>query len=204
MNKNVTSFHADAWHAAQNNLDSSKQPLHIYNSENMPISLKQFSFCPFLNHWINFWIALWVFRAQLGLICVQQIQVWLSNPIVTFRNASFHCFNSRSDGLRCDFSTNKLSTSINNIIFRNFNSKSDGLRFDSSTNKLKYSSYLSTLESRGILRSPSPSRFCSQTPSSVYPIPSEVSAILCEPCSWKTEIFFSATAKFLSLISGDL
>ena len=33
-------------------------------------------FCPFCNHWINFWIVVQVFRAQLGLICVRQIQVW--------------------------------------------------------------------------------------------------------------------------------
>ena len=32
--------------------------------------------CPFLNHLINFWIVMRVFRAQLGLICVRQIQVW--------------------------------------------------------------------------------------------------------------------------------
>ena len=126
-------------------------------------------------------------------------------------NASFHRFNSKSGGLRCDFSTNKLTISMNNIIFRNFNSKSDGIRFDSSTNKLKYSSYLSTSESRGIRRSPSPSRFCSQTPSSVYPTPREVSAILCvlfgnplRALFLKNRDFFSATAKFLSLISGDL
>ena len=41
----------------------------------MPISLNQF-FCPFRNHWRNVWIVVWVFRAQLGLICVWQIQVW--------------------------------------------------------------------------------------------------------------------------------
>ena len=45
------------------------------NSENMPISLNQF-FCPFRNHWRNFWIVVRVFRAQLGLLCVRQIQVW--------------------------------------------------------------------------------------------------------------------------------
>ena len=65
-----TSFHADAWHATQ------KRPLHLWNSENMPIALNQF-FCLFRNHWINFWIVVRVFRTQLGLICVRQIQVWL-------------------------------------------------------------------------------------------------------------------------------
>ena len=34
------------------------------------------AFCPFRNHWINFLIVVRVFRAQLGLICVRQIQVW--------------------------------------------------------------------------------------------------------------------------------
>ena len=33
-------------------------------------------FCPFRNHWINFLIVVRVFRAQLGLICVRQIQEW--------------------------------------------------------------------------------------------------------------------------------
>jgi len=33
-------------------------------------------FCLFLNHWINFWIVVRVFRVQLGLICVRQIHVW--------------------------------------------------------------------------------------------------------------------------------
>ena len=37
----------------------------------------------------------------------------------------------------------------------------------------------------------------------IYSTPSEVLAILCEPCSWKIEIF-PATAKFSSLIRGDL
>ena len=78
--------------------------------------------------------------------CVSRSRTSMSNA------SSFHRFNSRSDGLRCDFSTNKLNISMNNISFRNFNSKSDALRFDSSTNKLKYSSYLSSSESRGILR----------------------------------------------------
>ena len=33
-------------------------------------------FCSFCNHWRNFWIVVRVSRAQLGLICVRQIQVW--------------------------------------------------------------------------------------------------------------------------------
>ena len=37
---------------------------------------------------------------------------------------------SRSDGLRCDFSTNKLTMSTRKMSFCNFNSKSDGRRYD--------------------------------------------------------------------------
>ena len=76
-------------------------------------------------------------------------RVFRSNAKTSMSNASFHSFNSRSDGLRCDFSTNKLKISMSNTSFRNFNSRLDGLRCDFSTNKLKYSSYLSTLEPRG-------------------------------------------------------
>ena len=68
----------------------------------------------------------------------------------SMNNANFHSFTSRSDGLRCDFSTNKLKISISNMSFRNFNTRSDGLRYDFSTNKLKYSSHLSTSEPRGV------------------------------------------------------
>ena len=38
---------------------------------------------------------------------------------------------------------------MSNMSFPNFNSRSDGLRYDFSTNKLKYSSYVSTSEPRG-------------------------------------------------------
>jgi len=38
---------------------------------------------------------------------------------------------------------------MSNTSFRNFNSRLDGLRCDFSRNKLKYSSYLSTSEPRG-------------------------------------------------------
>jgi len=71
-------------------------------------------------------------------------RVFRSNAKTSMSNASFHNFNSRSDGLRCDFSSNKLKISLSNTSFRNFNSTLDGLRCDFSRNKLKYSSYLST------------------------------------------------------------
>ena len=38
---------------------------------------------------------------------------------------------------------------MSNMSFPNFNSRSDGLRYDFSTNKLKYSSHVSTSEPRG-------------------------------------------------------
>ena len=48
-------------------------------------------FCPFLNHWINFWIVVRVFRAQLGLIIVSDKSK--CDPIFGFKtsmsNASF-------------------------------------------------------------------------------------------------------------------
>ena len=80
--------------------------------------------------------------------------------------------------------------------FRNLNSRSDGLRCDFSTNKLKYSSYLSTSEPRGadsalrILRMfiRPPAKFRQSLASHVLE---------------KIEIF-SATAKFSSVIRGDL
>ena len=54
--------------------DFSKRPLELWKYRNFtkPVS------CPFLNNWINFWIVVRVFRAQLGLIFVRQMQVCLS------------------------------------------------------------------------------------------------------------------------------
>ena len=47
----------------------------LYTSGTRKICTKPV-FCPFRNHWINFWIVVRVLRAQLGLIWVRQIQVW--------------------------------------------------------------------------------------------------------------------------------
>ena len=47
-----------------------------------PLELRKYAdftkpvFCPFRNHRKNFWIVVRVFRAQLGLVCGRQIQVW--------------------------------------------------------------------------------------------------------------------------------
>ena len=57
------------------------------NSENMPISLNQF-LIPFLNHWINLWMLVQVFRSQLGLICVRQIEVW---PCLSVKDIDEQC-----------------------------------------------------------------------------------------------------------------
>ena len=109
-------------------------------------------------------------------------------------NASFHSFNSRSDGLRCDFSTNKLKTSMSNMRFPNFNPRSDGLRYNFSTNKLKYSSYLSTLEPRGKDSAP---RILGVF---IRP-PAKFRQSFARPVLEKSR-FFSATAKISSLIRG--
>ena len=75
--------------------------------------------------------------------------VFRSNAKTLMSNASFHSFNSRSDGLWCDFTTNKPKILMSNTSFCNFNSRLDGLQCDFSRNKLKYSSYLSTSEPCG-------------------------------------------------------
>ena len=53
----------------------------------------------------------------------------------------------RSDGLRCDFSTNKHSISTSKMRFCNFNSKSDGRPHGFIFFSFKYSSSLSSSES---------------------------------------------------------
>ena len=111
-------------------------------------------------------------------------------------NATFHSLNSRSDGLRCDFSTNKLKMSMSNMSFPNFNSRSDGLPYDFSTNKLKYSSYVSTSEPRGKDSAP---RILGVF---IRP-PAKFRQSFARPVLEKIEIF-SATAKLPSLIRGDL
>ena len=77
----------------------------------------------------------------------------------------------RSDGLRCDFSANKLTISMSYMSFCNFNSKSDGRRYD-------FLFHLNTalpFPLQNLVQ-----RFRSQTLSSVSSTPNEVSAIPCE------------------------
>ena len=125
----------------------------------------------------------------------------LSRP-VRFDLSKWDCFfrfkkpmsNASFYGLRCDFSTNKLTISTSKMSFCNFNSKSDGRRYD-------FFFHLNTafpFSLQNLVQ-----RLSSQIPSSVSSTPSEVSAIPCHPFSWKIEIF-SATAKFSALIRGDL
>ena len=66
QNVRWTSFHADAWHATQ------KRPLELwkYAYFTKPV------FCPFLNHWINFWIVMRVSRPVRFDLCP-------TNPSVT-------------------------------------------------------------------------------------------------------------------------
>ena len=68
-------IYADAWHATQNRTFRSgfwtSRSLKICQYHNPWVTKPVL--CPFLNHWIYFWIVVRVFRAQLGLICVWQI-----------------------------------------------------------------------------------------------------------------------------------
>ena len=63
---------------------------------------------------------------------------------------------SRSDGLRCDFSTNKLTISTSKMSFCNFNSKPEECRYNVFFS-FKYSSFLFTLEPRA--KTPLPDSF---------------------------------------------
>ena len=142
---------------------------------------KYANFSPFLNHWINFCIVVQVFRARLSLICVRQIQVWpYLRSKTSMSNASFHSVNSRSDGRRYVFCFA--------FFFVNLNAA------------LPFS--LQNL----VAKTPVPDSFeCFLDPQQSFgnPLRTYFSAILCEPCSWKIEIF-SAAVKFSYLISRDL
>ena len=107
---------------------------------------------------------------------------------------------SRSDGLRCDLSANKLTIWMSYMSFCNCNFKSDGRRYDFFL--FNYSSSLSTSESRAKTPLPESFKFL-RPPAKFRQSLAYFSAIPCEPCSWKIEIF-SATPKFSSLIRGDL
>ena len=45
-------------------------------------------FCPFRNHWLNFWIMVRGFRAQLDLICVRQAQM---SPCLSVKDIDEQC-----------------------------------------------------------------------------------------------------------------
>ena len=151
----------------------------------MPISLNQF-FVLFSNHWINFWIVVQVFRAQLGLICVQEIQVWL---YLLVQDIHEQCkFLNRMD-FSAIFQQINLTISMSYMSFCNFNSKSDGYDFF----PFKYSSSLSTSESRA-------KTFSFQSFSNLL---CSFRQYLASPVLEKSR-FFSSTATFSSLIRKDL
>ena len=124
MNENskcdISFIYADTWHATQNKSFRSdlwtSRTLKMCQYQNPWVTKPVL--CPFLNNWKYSKIVVRVFRAQLGL----------KNPSVTvsvgqrhrramqvsskssMSNTSFHNFDLRSNGLRCDFSTNKLKS----------------------------------------------------------------------------------------------
>ena len=94
-------------------------------------------------------------------------------------------------------------TSISNAIFHDLESRSNELQSGFSENQLKLiekadtQPYLANVELR--------TSWCkthSQNPSHVYSTPSELSAILCEPCSQKLR-FFLVHPIFLSIRGGS-
>ena len=127
-----------------------------------------------------------------------------TNPSVTVSFGSRHRWVmrfSRSDGLRCDFSANKLTISMSCMSFCNFNSKSDGRRYD-------FFFHLNTavpFHFKILCKDSAPRllRVFLRPPTKFRQSLAYFSAIPCEPCSWKIQIF-SATVKFSSPIRGDL
>ena len=154
-------------------------------------------FCPFPNHWINFWIVVRVLRAQLGLICVRRILVWPEQCEFLHRmdvDAIFQQINLRYEWAISVSAILTLNRMDVDMIFFSFN----------------YSSSLSTSESR--VTTPLPDSFeCFFDPQRSFGNPlrtfwqylANFSAIPREPCSYKIEIF-SGTVKFSSLIGGHL
>jgi len=157
--------------------EATSTPLELWKYANFTKPV----FCPFLNHWINFWTVVRVSRAKLGLICLRQIQVifrfktWWALCEFLHRmdvDAIFQQINLRYEWaiwVSAILTLNRIDVDM--IFFFSFN----------------YSSSLSTSESRAKTRQ----------------YLANFSAIPCEPCSWKIEIF-SGTVKFSSLIHGGL
>lgn len=93
--RDISFIYAEAWHATQNRtfrsdlLTLTTLKICQYHS---PWVTKPV-LCPFLNHWIYFWIVFRVFRAQLGLICDWQIQVW---PCLSVKDIDEQCEFSQS------------------------------------------------------------------------------------------------------------
>ena len=126
MNENskrdISFIYADTWHATQNKSFRSdlwtSRTLKMCQYQNPWVTKPVL--CPFLNNWKYSKIVVRVFRAQLGLTWVWKIQVW---PCLSVKDIDEQCkFPQsprwairvskilRSNGLRCDFSTNKLKS----------------------------------------------------------------------------------------------
>ena len=93
---------------------------------------------------------------------------------------------SRSDGLRCECSENKLTISMGYMSLFNFNSKSDGRRYDF----FFHSNTALPFPLQNLVQ-----RHRSQTPSSVSSTPNNVSAIAC--------VLFGNTLRALFLKNRD-
>ena len=113
---------------------------------------------------------------------------------------------SRSDGLRCDFSANKLTICMSYMSFCNFNPKSDGRRYD----------FFHLITALPFPLQNLVQRLRSETPSSVSLTHNEVSAIPCELFGntlrtlflknrdffWYCEIFLPSTRGPLGCLLG--
>ena len=126
-----------------------------------------------------------------------------TNPSVTVSFGLRHWWArrvSKSDGRWCDFSANKLSIWMSYMSFCNFSSKPDGRRYDffHLNTALPFQFKNSYKDS-----APRLLRVFLRPPTKFRQYLATFSAIPCEPCSWKIEIF-SGTVKFTSLIRGDL
>ena len=135
------------------------------------------------------------FRAQLGLICVQEIQVWL---YLLVQDIHEQCkFLNRMD-FSAIFQQINLTISMSYMSFCNFNSKSDGYDFF----PFKYSSSLSTSESRA--KTPRLLQVFLRPPTKFQQSLVFFSAGPCKPCSWKIEIFLFYGGIFLPNTQGPL
>ena len=172
--RDITFVNADAWHATQNRAFRS----NFWTSRTLKICqyhklwVTKPVHCPFLNHWIYVWIVVRVFHAQLGLICVWQIQVW---PCLSVKDIDDQCEFPQSP---------RWAMWVSTILTL------DRMDFDAIFQQINWNLsrklYSLTFGLQGLVawQRPRP-----QNPSRVYSTPSELSAILCELCSRKSRLF---------------